>query len=378
MHGASHPELGADRVGGLLGHEPVGRDLAADDRDEVADAVAGLVVDDQVGPRDLAAVLDRSRRLVVLVERSDAGVRAQQAHLRQVREELRALNHQLRDFLAADTVDVRILDGDLRRPEDGDLVDRHHDVAVGRAVAAIDDRIGHPLVEDEHRALAGRHRELDPRKRGHAARPRTRGGDDESRRDAGDGAAPPVSEIDRDDPLAGGQLHGDRAVIRPDQGTSRARVGDGSFDQLPRLQRAVGDAEGAADGGVERRFAAEEVGDIDVFAGDARGDARRGEPIEVLLGIVRRRDEVAAGILDAGRGDPPQDPVLGDALAGGGGVLDDVPAARMKQAVMPAARPAAKVALVNEEAAETTTGEVSNETRPRGSAADDEDVDRKG
>jgi len=94
--------------------------------------------------------------------------------------------------------------------------------------------------------------------------------------------------------------------------------------------------------------------------------------------IVRRRDEIAAGVLDAGGRDPAQYLVLGDALARRGRVLDDVAAARMEQPVVAPARAAAEVALLDEERVQASPGEIAKETRARGSAADDEGVNGQG
>jgi hypothetical protein len=53
-----------------------------------------------------------------------------------------------------------------------------------------------------------------------------------------------------------------------------------------------------------------------------------------VVGVVKRGgDEEPAGVLDAVGGDPPQDPVLADALLGGARILDRVAATGMQQAV---------------------------------------------
>jgi hypothetical protein len=102
----------------------------------------------------------------------------------EVGEELRPLHHERLDLVPVDPVHVRIVDRDLGRAEDCNLVDRNHDVAVARSMAAIDHRIGHALVEDQHRALAGRHRKPGPGQRCDPAGPRAGGGDHEPRRDS--------------------------------------------------------------------------------------------------------------------------------------------------------------------------------------------------
>ena len=49
-------ELGADRVDGLLGHQPEGGQLAAGDRHEPADAVALGVIEQRVGASHVARI----------------------------------------------------------------------------------------------------------------------------------------------------------------------------------------------------------------------------------------------------------------------------------------------------------------------------------
>ena len=157
--GLGHAELRADRVDGVLGHEPEGRELAANDRDVVVDPVPVAVVDDRVGSRDRAVVagLDVGGWLV---ERANAGIGPQQAHLAKPREEFLAFGDERRHFLAADLIHIRVCDADVGGAEDGDGVDGDHDVAVAGLVTAVDDRVRHTLVVDEHHALAGPHLEL--------------------------------------------------------------------------------------------------------------------------------------------------------------------------------------------------------------------------
>src|SRR5450759_2641077 len=154
-------QLGAHHVDGVLGHPAERGELAADDRDEVLHAVHGTVVEDRVRTRDLAAVLHcGSGRLGGWMgERPNAREGGQETQLAKVGEELLALANQRCHLVAGDLVPSRVLNALLGRAEDGDRVDGDHDVAVGGLVAAVDHRVGHALVEDEHRALAGVHRD---------------------------------------------------------------------------------------------------------------------------------------------------------------------------------------------------------------------------
>ncbi len=159
---------------------------------------------DGMRPRDLAAILRRGRGHLGgwLVERPHAGVGAQEPHLPEVGEELLALADQGRHLVARDLVLVRVLHALFGRAQDGDRVNGHHDVAVGGLVAAVDDRVGHALVVDEHRALAGVHRDGHADHRGNLPGPGARARDDEPGRDAGRAPGALVADGRRDDPLA--------------------------------------------------------------------------------------------------------------------------------------------------------------------------------
>ena len=172
--------------------------------------------------------------------------------------------------------------------------------------------------------------------------------------------------------------HRDDAVIRPCVCATRSRVDDVGLDQLPRLQGGIGHPERPADHRVDCRFARQQPCHRDVVARHAGGDAGLGKPFDVVVRVFGGGDEVAACVLDAGRCDPAQNDVLGDALAGRGGVLDDVSTTGMEQAVVAAARPAAEIALLDDERTQASPGEIPNETGAGRSATDDEDVDGEG
>ena len=273
-----------------------------------------------MGPRDRAVAAARDRVGGRLVERPHARVGAQDAHPRQVREHLRALADEALDLRPGDLVVVRIGDLDVGRAEDRDGVDGDHDVAVGRAVAAVDHRVGHPVVVDQHRALAGRHLDADVGEGRDLARPGARRGDHELGPDPRDRAGLLVAQRHLGDPVPL-DLHADDALVGERLAAVPASVGEHRVDQHPRLDGAVRDAEGAADLRVERRLPGQEVRDLDLVAVHAAGVAVVGERLDVVVGVVGRRDEVAAGVLDARRRDPPQHAVLVDALAGGELVL---------------------------------------------------------
>src|SRR5664280_1727599 len=219
-----------------------------------------------------------------------------------------------RDEVAGELVRVRVLHALLGGAEDRDRVDGDHDVAVGRLVAAIDHRVGHALVEDEHRALARVHRHGEVHHRGDLARPGTRARDHEAGRDARHASRSLVAERRRHDPAAVA-FHAHQALIGPGVAAVNARVGDVGFDELPWLHGAIRQLEGAADARIERRLAPERLGDRDLLAVHVGGVACRLEAGDVVIRILGRGDEQAARVLDARGGDPPQDAVLGDAFA---------------------------------------------------------------
>ncbi len=205
-------------------------------------------------------------------------------------------------------------------------MDRDHDVPVGGLVAAVDDRVGHPLVEDEHRALARMHRHRHVDEGGDLAGPCACARDHEARGDARQASRSLVVQRRRHDPVAVA-LHSHEPLVRPCVAPVDAGVGEVGFDELPGLHGAVRQPEDAADARVEGGLASERLGDRDLLAVDVGRDAGGREALDVVVGVVRRCDEEPAGVLDAGRCDATEDPVLGDALAGGERVLGDVTAA---------------------------------------------------
>ena len=153
-----------------------------------------------------------------------------------------------------------------------------------------------------------------------------------------------------------------------------ARVGDVGLDELPRLHGAIGQLEGAADARIERRLAPERLGDRDLLAVDVGGVACRLEAGDVVVRILGRGDEQAARVLDARGGDPPQDAVLGDALARSERVLGDVAAARVQEAVVAAGGAGPVVAALHQQRAQAPACQVPEHACPGRTPADDEDV----
>ena len=137
-------------------------------------------------------------------------------------------------------------------------MDRDHDVAVGGPVAAVDHRVGHAVVVDQHRALAGRHLDRHAGERGDLARPGAGRGDHEFGPHPRHRAGALVAEGHLGDP-APACLHAHDAVVRERVAAAAAGVPDRGLDQLPRLDGAVRHAERAADLRVERGLPRQEV-----------------------------------------------------------------------------------------------------------------------
>ena len=145
-------------------------------------------------------------------------------------------------------------------------------------------------------------------------------------------------------------------------------------DGLPRVDRRVGDGERAPDAGVQPRLAPQRLGDVDLLRRQLGLRAAGEELVAVGRVVVGRGDEQAARVLDAVRDDLAQDRVLDHALLGGDGVLDDVAAAGVQQAVEAAARALGEVAALDEHDVEAAQGGVPRDAGAGGAAADDEDV----
>ncbi len=175
-------------------------------------------------------------------------------------------------------------------------------------------------------------------------------GDDETRVDGRDVARSNVGHLRRDDPLPY-ELETDHAAIRPGFAAVRPGVLEVGRDQLPAVDRRAGQSEDAADLRVERRFAPERVREREILALDVRCLARGGELGHVVFGVVGSGDVIGPGVLDGCGGDPPEYPVLVDALPGSDRVLDRVSPAGMEQAVESPGRARSKVPALYEEAA---------------------------
>ena len=370
--GARLAELAADRVDRVLGHEPVGRELAAGHRHEALDAVALRVVEQRVGARDVARV--GVGGLGVLEERAHAGPDAQRPRLLEAGHEALALLEHRVDLVLVDRVVVGVLGVDVGRADDADGADRDDDVAVGGHRAAVDDRVHQPVVHRDHDPPA--REDADALDAGHlrdAPGPRAGSVDRDARLDVGLLAGALVAQARARD-LVAVAVDGDRPVIGEHAGAALLRAARHRPDQLPHLDVAIGHAEDARDPRVQARLLAQRLRRIDLLARHAGRPAALGEAIRVRGVVERGGDEEAAGVLDAVGGDLAHDHVLGDALLRRVRVLDRVAPARVQQPVEAPARALGQVGAVGEDDVEAAQGGVPRHAGAGGAAADDEDV----
>ena len=162
-----HPKPPGDQVGDALGHQPVGRDFAADDAGESGDAVALFMIDH----REVAAHLAAFGLGAKVIERPYARIgphRPGGAHA--IRHKRPFLDH-VAYLVPFDRQHFGVRDPGRRRPQDRDTQCRDDDVAVPRLVAAIDCGMRHPMRENDHDALDRDDLDLDLEQPGDEACP---------------------------------------------------------------------------------------------------------------------------------------------------------------------------------------------------------------
>ena len=338
-------QLPADRVDGVLSHQPVGGQLAAGDRHKAVDAVALAVVEQRVRARDV------SRRsavatLAVLEQRPHSRPHTQRAGLLEPRNELLAVVEHRVDLVLKHAVVVGVVGVHVGRADHAHRPDRNDDVAVGGHLAAVDHRVHQPVVHRDHDPPA-RH-DVDPLDSRHlrdASGPCAGSADRDPRVDVDLLAGEVVAQTRTADVIAVA-MDRDRLVVGEHPRAALARSRGQRPDQKPRVDAAVRHAERPRDAGIQPRLLTAGLRRIDLLAGDARIAAPLGEAVGVVGVVERRRDEEPAGVLDAGRGDPSDDPVLVSALLGGVGILDRVTAAGMHEPVKSSARARGEIAAI--------------------------------
>jgi hypothetical protein len=284
------------------------------------------VVDDVVCAADLArfVVAGGAVHLAGVVQRSRSGVGAQDAGATDAGHEPLAVGKQRLDLVAGDMHVVGVRHGDVGRTQDADGVDRHQNVPVAGGRQAVHHRRRQSTVEDEHRALARAHGEPRAGESRHLAGPRTGGRHDGPAGDRPLLAGARISDADCGHGAGGRALEPDHLVVAQRGSPMLPGASQVGIDELPRLERGVGDAVCGADLAREKRLGSEQRIERDRLRLDTGRGAGGRKAVEVVVGVVGCRDEVAAGRLDGGRRDPAQHGVLLGAVARGDRVGLDV------------------------------------------------------
>ena len=136
------------------GHQPVGGELAARDRQEAADPVALEVVEHRVRAADVARRVGVAR-LLVLEQRPHAGPHPQRARPAETGHEPLAVVEHLVDLVLGDRQLVGVGGADVGRADHAHRADRDEDVAVRGHDQPVDHRVHQAVVHGDHDPLAG-------------------------------------------------------------------------------------------------------------------------------------------------------------------------------------------------------------------------------
>ncbi len=211
------------------------------------------------------------RGLGVLEQRPHPGPDAQRARLAEAGHELLAVVEHRVDLVLKDGLVVGIVGVLVGGADHADGPDGDDDVAVGRHLTAVDDRVHQPVVHGDHDSPPRQHADaLDSRQIRDLAGPGAGGVDGDPRLDvhllsaalvanAGPGHLIAVA-VDR---------HG--AVIREHPRPALLGAVGHRPDRLPDVDVGVGNAERAGDLGVQARLVLERLPRADLLAVDARG-----------------------------------------------------------------------------------------------------------
>ena len=294
---AVEAEFAADKVGGLLGHEPVGSELTSGDGDEAPDSVAGAVVEKHDASADVAP-----RRIgVVSDQRPYAGIRPDDAGRCELRDQLAALGEKDIHLAAGDFHVVALLEGHLV----GGCADPAHHIAgyenvgIGGLAAAVNYHLRHPVAKDQQRSLRREHPDVRARHLGDVCAPNAGGID----RVVGPHGLN-LSCMDIADLHSGhghpllDELH--YLPSRKDIGAVKPRVEHVQGDEPEGVDRRVGHLDGADDLGVHRRLHPEGLFGVEHLGFDTGLSAALDELCLVGEVIFGERDEKAFGLFDAG------------------------------------------------------------------------------
>ena len=152
-------QFAADKVGGDLGHEPVGHQFSARDGDEAFQPVTLFVVETDDAAGDVAA-----RGIVVCADkRAYACIGAKDAGGRKGGGQLGSLGDEQRHFIGRDGHVVTFFERNMGGggADDADGVAGHQDVGVRGLAAAVDHHIVQAMGEDQQCALGRIHANMD-------------------------------------------------------------------------------------------------------------------------------------------------------------------------------------------------------------------------
>ena len=235
--GALLPHLGAHDVDDAFGHEPVGGELAAGDREHPVDAVAGVVVDDAHASGHVTGVGVGDPR--VFDEGACARPGVHRAGLAETGHHGLAGIEHLLDLVGGDGEPIRILGLQVGGADDAHRVIGHQDVAVGGPDAPVEDRVAEAVVHGDHDARSGD--DIDAvalGHRGNLSRPRAAAVEDEAALDAQVFARPLVAYDDCGDAIAVA-FDGGHAVVGQDVSAVGLRGADRSPHHLPSIDGPV-------------------------------------------------------------------------------------------------------------------------------------------
>src|ERR1700733_13127954 len=284
----------------------------------------------------------------VLEERTDARPRVQRPGLAEPGNDLLPLIEQEVDVLLANLGLVGIGDEDVGGPDHARGAQRQQDVAVRRSLAAIHAHVHEAMVHRDHQAHAGANVDRATGELGDLTGPRTRRVDDNRGMNTEFLAAALAADVRPDHALAI-ELEVEDAVVGEDASPMFLRRSRTAPDQLPGIERGVGDEERAPDFGVHARLATERLANRDLLGWNACRPASLEELVSVLGVIPRSGHEEAARVLDAiGRGHT-EDAILGDALARRRRILDRVGAPRVEQAVKSTSGPISEITTLHQD-----------------------------
>ena len=361
------PHPFANEIDRFFRHQPVGHQFPAGDRDKPRRAAEAPVVDQREAAADGPVI----GVLLRLQERANAGVGPREALPLQVGDHPGELVNQEGDLFGGNLVALQILHPHGGGAEDGNGVVGDDDVAVGRGATAVEDPLAQAGVGDQHGALGEGEADL---KAGHAedmVGPGAGRVDHPGRADGKRLVGDPVADMDPGNPESVADQAGD---LRVDQNTRPAGLGvPGVFnDKCERVDRPVGNLDGADDPGIQTGFHCQRFPGRERQGVDSRRPTRPDEVRPVLRAVFRKGDEQALRGLDAVGGNPPEDAVFGNALPRRVGVVDRVATAAVEEPLVTAGGAGGKIPLFNKQRRDSAQGQVACDAGPGRAAADDQ------